>query len=374
MSPAVHTPEARAGALLGHLVSGGYGRCEPPLLQPAAVFLDLSGEDIRRRLYLTGDAAGAEFCLRPEYTIPVCRAYLASPDAGQPMAYSYLGPVFRFRPDASGEFLQAGLENFGRDDRPAADAEILALALEAAEEAGCGGLAVTLGDAGLFAAVIAALDVAPAWQRRILRGHARGQSLAAILDAAPQGEGADHSGVLAALEGAGSSGARALVQDLLAIAGINPVGGRTAAEIADRFLEQAALRAGGGFPADKRAVLERFLAIEGDPDQAHEQLQALAREARLDIAAPLADFDARTGFLSANGMDVSQLRFAASFARNLDYYTGFVFEARDPAAPDSKPVVGGGRYDRLIGRLDGGREVAAVGAAIWIDRLLERVA
>ena len=366
--------DARANALLTHLAAAGYDRCEPPLLQPASVFLDLSGEDIRGRLYVTSDASGAEYGLRPEFTIPVCRSYLASPQAGKPANFAYLGPVFRYRPDAPAEFLQAGLESFGRADHTAADAEILALSLEAVEAAGAGGLSVKLGDAGLFSAMIAALDVPAVWRRRILRGHARGQSLAATLDAPAQGDGNDHSGVLAALEGTDKKGARALVQDLLTIAGISQVGGRTAGEIADRFLEQASLKSGGGFPADKRAVLERFLAIEGEPDYAHEQLQDLAQDAGLDLAAPLSDFDARTGFMSAHGLDVSRLHFATSFARNLGYYTGFVFEARDPAAPQGKPVIGGGRYDRLLASLNGGHEVPAVGAAIWIDRLPERAA
>ena len=44
---------------LDRLIEAGFGRIEPPILQPASVFLDMSGEDIRGRLYLTGDADGA---------------------------------------------------------------------------------------------------------------------------------------------------------------------------------------------------------------------------------------------------------------------------------------------------------------------------
>src|ERR1043166_4254215 len=53
-------PEGRAAALLAHYERAGYVRSEPALLQPAEPFLDLSGEDIRRRMYLTTDAAGHE--------------------------------------------------------------------------------------------------------------------------------------------------------------------------------------------------------------------------------------------------------------------------------------------------------------------------
>src|ERR671914_659347 len=75
----------------------------PALLPRAGPFLDLSGEDIRRRMYLTTDAEGHELCLRPDLTIPVARDYLASPAAGRPAAFCYLGPVFRQRAGRSGE-------------------------------------------------------------------------------------------------------------------------------------------------------------------------------------------------------------------------------------------------------------------------------
>jgi ATP phosphoribosyltransferase regulatory subunit len=219
-------------ALIAHLVAQGYGRAEPDVLQPAPVFLDLAGEDIRGRLYITSDASGAEFCLRPEYTIPVCRDYLASAQAGQPAAFSYFGKIFRYRPGGPGEFKQAGLESFGRADRQAADAEILALALEAAQIGGASALEVRFGDAGLFTRLLAALDLPAVWLRRIRRAHAHGQSLADLLAAGAQAARADHSGVLAALEGVDRAGARAVVEDLLSIAGISSVGGRSAAEIA----------------------------------------------------------------------------------------------------------------------------------------------
>ena len=84
--------------------------------------------------------------------------------------------------------------------------------------------------------------------------------------------------MLAALAGSDPKGAHALVTDLLSIAGINAVGGRSVGEIADRFLEQAALGASAKLPRDVRALIERFLAIQGDPDEAAAELRALAGE------------------------------------------------------------------------------------------------
>src|ERR1700743_2410347 len=139
-----------ADALLLSFAQAGYLRAEPAILQPGAPFLDLSGEDIRKSLYLTTDANGEELCLRPDLTIPVARDYLGSAQAGQPAGFSYLGPVFRYRGGRSSEFLQAGIESFGRQDRAAADAEILALALPASAAFELTELEIRTRDGGLF--------------------------------------------------------------------------------------------------------------------------------------------------------------------------------------------------------------------------------
>jgi ATP phosphoribosyltransferase regulatory subunit len=359
---------AVSAAVVTHFEAAGYPRCEPPILQKAAIFFD-SGEDIRSRLYLTSDLSGAEYCLRPEYTIPVCRHYLASAAMGKPAAFSYWGPVFRYRADGPSEFLQAGLENFGRLDREAADAEILGLALDAVASVGGPELAIRFGDAGLVQGFVAALDLSPQWRRRILRGHSQDKPLDVILAPATNATGDDHAGVLAALEGTDKQDARALVEDLLSIAGISTVGGRSAAEIAERFLEQAALKSGSGFAAEQRAVLEDFFAIEANPDQASSRLRQLARRANLDLSAALDRFDARLGFMAARGLNVGDFRFATRFARNLDYYSGFVFEAHDVSHLDDRPIIGGGRYDTLLRSLGAQTDIAAVGAAIWLERL-----
>src|SRR5437660_808163 len=148
---------AWADALLLSFAQAGYIRAEPAILQPAEPFLDLSGEDIRKSLYLTTDPSGEDLCLRPDLTIPVARDYLVSPRAGQPAGFSYLGPVFRYRGRQASEFLQAGVESFGRQDPAAADAEMLALALAATTAFGVNDVEVRTGDVALFNALIDAL-------------------------------------------------------------------------------------------------------------------------------------------------------------------------------------------------------------------------
>jgi ATP phosphoribosyltransferase regulatory subunit len=179
----------------------------------------------------------------------------------------------------------------------------------------------------------------------------------------------EYQGVLAALERSDPKAAHALVTDLLSIAGINTVGGRTVGEIAERFLEQAALGAATTLPAATRQLIEKFLAIAGEPDEAAAELRALAALAGLDIESALDLFESRTGFLAARGIDVGRIRFSTAFGRGLDYYTGFVFELHDPAAAPNGPLVAGGRYDELLSRLGSKTPIPAVGFAVWVERV-----
>jgi ATP phosphoribosyltransferase regulatory subunit len=173
--------------------------------------------------------------------------------------------------------------------------------------------------------------------------------------------------VLAALAGSDPRAAHHLVTDLLSIAGIEAVGGRSVAEIAERFLEQAALGAGTRLSRETRALIERFLAVRGDPDEAAGELRALAADAKLSLGAALDLFETRTGFLAARGIDVRAIHFSTAFGRGFDYYTGFVFELHD--ARTKGPLIAGGRYDGLLSRLGAREPIPAVGFAASIEEL-----
>ncbi len=361
---------AWADTLLLSFAQAGYALAEPPVLQPAEPFLDLSGEDIRKSLYLTTDAAGEELCLRPDLTIPVAREYLASGQAGRPAGFSYLGPVFRYRGVAPSEFLQAGVELFGRLDRPAADAEMLALALEATRAFGVNDVEIRTGDVALFTALIDALGLYPVWRRRLMKDFNRKISLEqdieqlTVTSAATRNE---YEGVLAALAGSDRKAALALVTDLMSIAGASNVGGRTVAEIADRFLEQSTLKA-GALPRDALAVIRRFLAIAGDPRDAIAQLRLLASDAKLDITAAIDALESRVGFMAARGINTALTRFSTAFGRGLDYYTGFEFELH-ARGNGVEPLVAGGRYDGLLTQLGSVTAIPAVGFSVWVEAL-----
>jgi ATP phosphoribosyltransferase regulatory subunit len=362
-------------SLIASFEHAGYRRVAPAILHPAGPFLDLSGEDIRKRMYLTTDARGHELCLRPDLTIPVSREYLASSLVGQPQGFCYLGLVFRHpraETDGASEFWQAGIESFGRPDTAVADAEMIALGLEAAAHFGLTEPTIRMGDVALFSALIEALELAPAWKRRLIKDFNHKSSLAQDLDrlsisaAQPSPE---YQGVLTALTGADPKAAHALVADLLSIAGASAVGGRSVSEIADRFLEQATLGAQTSLPQEICTLIERFLAIGGDPAAAAAELRDFARNASIALDAALDLFESRTSVLAARGVNVDRVRFSTAFGRGVDYYTGVVFELYDPAERVKGQLVAGGRYDGLLTRLGSANPIPAVGFAVWVERL-----
>ncbi len=65
---------SRAPAFSGDLAALISGRdaelVDIPVIQPADQFLDMAGEDLRRRIFLTENENGESLCLRPEFTIP----------------------------------------------------------------------------------------------------------------------------------------------------------------------------------------------------------------------------------------------------------------------------------------------------------------
>lgn len=376
----ISDPE-KAEELAGRLADGGYSRVEPPILQPAAAFLDVSGEDLRRRMFLTSDADGNELCLRPDLTIPTARLHLAGANPAKRAAYFYLGPVFRQRETGSGEVQQAGIEIFGREDREEAEADVLDQSSKALALYGITDANLTLGDRALFLAFIHALDIPDAWRRRLMRDLARqsglGRDLAALAPAPTTAP--EHSGFLAALDGADPKAAKAVVEDMLSIAGISQVGGRSAGDIAERFLEQARLRASASLPTATHDALSDFLTIESDPAKALDELRALIARAKKSgalaseepLRAGLDAFARRNDLIAARGIDLGRVKFSTAFGRQLDYYTGLVFEFRTPRLPALGPLIGGGRYDGLLTALGAPAPVPAVGCAMFVERMTE---
>ena len=69
--------ERQNAAVMAVFERAGFDHIAPDIIQPADIFLERSGEDIRARTFVFTDPSGAEMCLRPDLTVPACRYHLS---------------------------------------------------------------------------------------------------------------------------------------------------------------------------------------------------------------------------------------------------------------------------------------------------------
>ncbi|MBV8681527.1 MAG: ATP phosphoribosyltransferase regulatory subunit [Caulobacteraceae bacterium] len=357
-------------AVQAPLVESPVHLLDAPVLQPLGLLLDLAGETLRERLFVvqTPDG-GPEQCLRPDFTIPALRAHIAS---GRPEGrYFYSGHAFRVAPPGSTraeEFPQFGIEAFESGDGPRADAEIAARAWRSACAGGRDDLTLVLGDVGLFAIVVDALDLAPPLSARLKRAFSSPRRLRAELDAAVNGaadaaaRGGD--GLSRLLAQMPEPEAVMVLEEIWALAGIEPVGGRSPAEIVHRLGERTALARAGRLTPAEADLFRAFLGIAGDPDAALEAVLKLVGAASGQLSAARQGWARRVEVMAGAGVPRDRLRFSAAFGRAFGYYDGMVFEVRSAALGDEQPVAAGGRYDGLPARLGASLPTGAVGCMV----------
>ncbi|WP_299622238.1 ATP phosphoribosyltransferase regulatory subunit [uncultured Tateyamaria sp.] len=338
----------RALALRDGFVAQGGVIVEPPILQSAELLLDLYGEDIRARAYVTSDALRGEQMLRPDFTVPVVQMHMAH--GAEPARYTYAGEVFRRQeddPDRANEYLQTGYEVFDRADPAAADAEVFALISQAVTHLD---LRAATGDIGILLAAVDGLRTTDRRKEALRRHIWRPRRFRALLDR------------FAGRAPLPSSRAALLAGDVPNEAPLT--GMRTQTEIDDRI---AALRADAQEPpisAAEMDSLDALLAVRETLPFAVQQLRNLSADLPAIVPA-VRRVDQRIDALAKRGVDVDQLGFETSFGRtSMEYYDGFVFGLYAEARPDLPAIASGGRYDALTRRLGNGQEIPAVGGVL----------
>ena len=334
-------------------------REEPSVLQPAEIFLDRSGEEIRRRTFTLTDPSGRDLACAPISPFPSA-GKRCWPSAAFRRASAYNGLVFRHQPgepQRPTQFFQAGVELLGLEDRAAGEREILSLAIEALRAAGLKEFSLRIGDVALFGALVDSLSLPTQWRWRLKRHFWRAGYVENLIQWLAQG-GSHEAPTRAELEAALDGEADA------------PPAGRSRDEIIARALDRGAEAAALHLDPKVPTAIIKLLDISAPADQAMLEIRALLKTAGIELEAQLAAIDARLAALKSLGVEPGQVQFAAHFGRNMEYYTGLVFElwARDREGPVQ--IAGGGRYDTLLETLGAKQPVSAIGCAIRTERVL----
>ncbi|OUD10292.1 ATP phosphoribosyltransferase regulatory subunit [Marivivens niveibacter] len=322
---------------------------ETDILQPAETLLDLYGEDIRGRAYVTHDGLRGEMMLRPDFTVPVVQWHMET--NAEPARYTYSGKVFRMQEDDDrrpNEYLQVGYEVFDGKSPSTADAEVFTTIADALS-----GLPVraATGDLGILMAAVRGLDTTDARKAALLRHVWRPRRFRNLLD-----------------RFGGKTPAPASRTALLAqsdpLAGVEPHGLRSVAEVEARITALRADASAAPIASEQIRLLDELLSLRETCPNVLSNLRDIAVDMP-SISDAVSRFAERLDALSAAGVDVDTLEYEGNFGRTtLEYYDGFVFGFYSTQRPDLPPVATGGRYDALTSVLGGGRAVPAVGGVI----------
>ena len=347
----------RAMAIRATFEASGAVVVEPPVLQPAETLLDLYGEDIRARAYVTSDALRGEQMLRPDFTVPVVQMHMAQ--GAEPARYTYAGEVFRRQeedPDRASEYLQVGYEVFDRSNPAAADAEVFALMSDAVSHLD---VRAATGDIGILMAAVRGLKTTDRRKAALMRHIWRPRRFRVLLD-----RFAGRTEV--------PPSRAALLAKTNPLTDIGPVvGKRTHAEIELRIAALHKDAVTDPISAAEMDVIDVLLQVRETIPFAIEQLRDLMVDMPA-IGVAVEGLQARCDALNARGIDVDKLPFEASYGRtSMEYYDGFVFGFYANGRADMPALASGGRYDALTRRLGNGAEIPAVGAVVRPDLMVE---
>jgi ATP phosphoribosyltransferase regulatory subunit len=362
--------ERQNAAIMAVFERSGFDYIAPDIIQPADIFLERSGEDIRARTFVFTDPSGAEMCLRPDLTVPACRYHLSHAEKPDEEAkYCYLGQAFRFPNErlSPQEFLQAGLEWFAASDAAAAEARVLKLAISALEATGLTKFRVTLGDLGLFSALLEDTPMPARWRNRLKHHFWRPHAFREVLENFTFSRAANRTSISPLIDRLADELASEVVASEMTARNLPLVGGRSLEEIAARLADKSADRSEPQLDQAMANMITGYLDIVEPASNLEGRLNRMEQGRNFRIAWK--HCEARLAEMEELGLNPKRFEFKATFGRELEYYTGFVFQI-DVETPDGiVAVAGGGRYDNLLSDMGSSVPVSAVGCAIHTERL-----
>jgi histidyl-tRNA synthetase len=292
----------------------GFEPMSTPAVEYAATLEGKIGDEEKLIFRVEHSGGGdQQMALRYDQTVPLARVVAQyQHEITLPFRRYAVGPSYRGERPQKGryrEFTQADIDIVGSDS-PLADAEVIAVVGEGLRALGFSGFRTLIN------------------HRDVLAGIAR----VAGLDEAAAGS------VYRAVDKLDKIGRDGVRGELLRYG--------VAEEAADTILDTVLIE---GAP---ETVLAQLTAQLGDDERA---------------AAAIGNLRQVLGHLQAMGVPEASYAVAPSLARGLSYYTGVVFETVIEQ-PKIGALLGGGRYDELIGQF-AGRRIPTVGMAMGVERL-----
>ena len=330
--------------------SNGFVLSEPDVLLDSDYIIERSGEKFRSSMLTFEREDGKTMCLRPDLTVASCIGFLQNRSHSK---IYYSGQAYR-RSSSKGSNLindQLGIEILGSKNQIQDDFKVISTILNSVKKIKAKKIQTKVGDINLFKNLINSLDMPERWRLRLIRHFWRPKYFEELLKRLEKNTDID----AVAFDADKKRFYEMKTQDQEKV-----IAGRSISEILKRFDKK--IKDPRSFSDGKKIVkiIKSFLKINCKLSELDEKLLGFASKNNLKKNI-FKDFKSIRNLKKLN----QNVFFVANFGRDVEYYTGMVFEVFS----GKKEIARGGRYDDLLKSLGAKKNIPAVGAAINLKNI-----
>ena len=330
--------------------SNGFILSEPDVLLDSEYIIQRSGENFRRSMLTFENEDGKVMCLRPDLTVASCIKFL---DKKSKSKIYYSGQAYRTT-DKKGSGLindQLGIEILGSKNQLQDDFKVIKTILNSAEKIKRNKIQIKVGDISLFKRLINSLDMPERWKLRLIRHFWRPKYFNELLKRLEKNSDVDS--ITFDIDKKKFYKMKKMKLDKV-------IAGRSISEILVRFDKK--IKDPRSFNQGKQIVkiIRSFLKINCKLSKLDKKLLEFTKKNNLKK-------NIFTNIESIQNLKKlkCEINFITNFGRDIEYYTGIVFEIFD----GKKEIARGGRYDDLLKSLGAKKNIPAVGAAINLNNI-----
>ena len=336
--------------ILKTVKSRGYKYIELDAVIDADQIIQRSGENFRQYMFSFQDPNGNEMCLRPDLTIVSCLRYLKKKSKAKEKIF-YSGQAFRKVGDKDGKIIrnQIGYEIIGSKNIKQDDNEIIQTSIKTIQKIKKTKLKIEIGNIKLFNLLLDKLKLPKRWKLRLSRHFWREKYFESLLRRLETNS--DINPLAVEVDKRRYNKMKLENKDKI-------IGGRKISEILNRF--NSKIKDPRKFMEGQKtaSIIREYLKISCPINLAKDKLNSffLKHKIKIDIKDEF--------FPLKNKLSKNEIIFSTNFGRELEYYTGMVFNIQNKSNTN---LIQGGRYDNLLSNLGAKRKIPAVGAAINLN-------
>ena len=328
----------------------GFTLLEPEVLLDSNYIIERSGEKFRNSILTFEREDGKSMCLRPDLTVASCISFLQKKTASK---IYYSGKAYRRSGKKGNSFInhQLGIEILGSKNQIQDDLKVVSTILNSIKKIRGKKIQIKVGDISLFKSLINSLEMPERWKLRLIRHFWRPSYFEELLKRLEKNT--DIDAVTFDIDKKRFNEMKKMNQEQI-------IAGRSISEILKRFDKK--IKDPRSFSDGKKIVniIKSFLKINCKLSKLDRKLISFVNQNNLK----------KNIFKDCKSIqNLKKLKqevfFIANFGRDLEYYTGIVFEVFS----GNKEIARGGRYDNLLKSLGSKRDIPAVGAAINLENL-----